>query len=91
MTFTGLIGILSLLGIAYALSNNREAIKPRTVFWGIGLQLLFAVIILKIPFVKSQFSKVDNIFLCCLNTFGIVSSIDYSFTPELILAFFVIC
>ena len=62
MNFTGLIGVLSLLGIAYALSNNREAIKPRTVFWGIGLQLLFAVIILKIPFVKSQFSKVDNIF-----------------------------
>ena len=62
MKFTGFIGVIFLLGIAYILSNNRKAIKPRTVFWGIGLQLLFAVVILKIPFVKNQFSKVDNIF-----------------------------
>ena len=45
MRFTGLIGILALLGIAYLLSNNRKAIKPRTVLWGLGLQLLFAIII----------------------------------------------
>ena len=62
MIFTGLIGILVLLGIAYLLSNNRKAIKPRTVLWGLGLQLLFAIIILKIPFVKNQFSSIDRIF-----------------------------
>ena len=62
MRFTGLIGILALLGIAYLLSNNRKAIKPRTVLWGLGLQLLFAIIILKIPFVKNQFSNIDGIF-----------------------------
>ena len=62
MRFTGLIGILALLGIAYLLSNNRKAIKPRTVLWGLGLQLLFAIIILKIPFVKNQFSSIDRIF-----------------------------
>ena len=62
MRFTGLIGILALLGIAYLLSNNRKAIKPRTVLWGLGLQLLFAIIILKIPFVKNQFSSIDGIF-----------------------------
>ena len=62
MRFTGLIGVLALLGIAYLLSNNRKAIKPRTVLWGLGLQLLFAIIILKIPFVKNQFSSIDGIF-----------------------------
>ena len=62
MRFTGLIGILALLGIAYLLSNNRKAIKPRTILWGLGLQLLFAIIILKIPFVKNQFSSIDGIF-----------------------------
>ena len=62
MRFTGLLGIVALLGIAYLLSNNRKAIKPRTVLWGLGLQLLFAVIILKIPFVKNQFSSIDEIF-----------------------------
>ncbi len=35
--FTGLIGIMVLLGIAYALSNNRSMIKPRLVIWGLGL------------------------------------------------------
>ena len=58
----GFIGILALLMIAYALSNNRKAIKFETVFWGLGLQAFFGIIILKIPFIKSQFFFVDKIF-----------------------------
>ena len=62
MNFRGLIGVLFLLSIAYLLSNNRKAIKSRTVLWGLGLQFFFALIILKIPFIKSQFSFIDQIF-----------------------------
>ncbi len=62
MRLNGLIGIIILLGIAYALSNNRKAINARTVIWGIGLQIFFALIILKIPFVKTQFSFIDELF-----------------------------
>ena len=62
MEITGLIGIALLLGIAYALSNNRKAISARTVLWGISLQIFFAIIILKVPFVKAQFSFVDTLF-----------------------------
>ena len=62
MRLNGLIGIIILLGIAYALSNNRKAINARTVIWGIGLQIFFALIILKIPFVKAQFSFIDELF-----------------------------
>ena len=62
MKITGLFGIALLLGIAFALSNNRKAISTRTVVWGIGLQIFFAIIILKIPFVKAQFSFVDTLF-----------------------------
>ena len=40
------VGLLVLLGIAYACSNNRRAVNTRTLVWGVGLQLLFAVIIL---------------------------------------------
>ena len=40
------LGLLVLLGLAYVFSNNRQAVKLRTVVWGVGLQLLFAVIIL---------------------------------------------
>ncbi|NJL29105.1 MAG: hypothetical protein HC897_15090, partial [Thermoanaerobaculia bacterium] len=42
----GLLGLVVILGIAFAASNNRRAIKLRTVGWGLGLQLLFAVTIL---------------------------------------------
>ena len=60
--YLGFIGILALLMIAYALSNNRKAIKFETVFWGLGLQAFFGILILKIPFIKSQFFFVDKIF-----------------------------
>jgi len=60
--FTGLIGILILLGIAYILSNNKKSIKPRIIIWGIGLQVFFAIIILKIPGIKSKFFFIDKLF-----------------------------
>ena len=47
--FVGILGIFSLLGIAVAMSNNRKSIPWRLVIWGLGLQLLFAVFILKTP------------------------------------------
>ena len=45
--FTGLIGIVLILGLAYALSNNRKAINYRTVGVGLLLQTGLAVFILK--------------------------------------------
>jgi len=62
MIFTGFIGIFTILIIAYLLSNNRKAIKFETIFWGVGLQVFFGLIILKIPFIKSQFFFVDRTF-----------------------------
>lgn len=43
----GFIGIFVLLGIAWLFSNNKKKISFRVVGWGLGLQVLFAVIILK--------------------------------------------
>ena len=60
--YVGFIGILTLLMIAYALSNNRKAIKCETAIGGLGLQAFFGIIILKIPLIKSQFFFVDKIF-----------------------------
>ncbi|TAE93494.1 MAG: NupC/NupG family nucleoside CNT transporter, partial [Runella slithyformis] len=45
--FTGLIGIALILGIAFAMSNNRKAINYRTVGVGLAMQFGFAVFILK--------------------------------------------
>ena len=42
-----LIGLVGILGLAYALSTNRRAISLRIVGWGFGLQVLFALIVLK--------------------------------------------
>ncbi len=58
---TGLIGIALLLGIAYILSNNRSKINYRLVSWGLGLQLLFAIFILKTPIGKPIFSFLDRV------------------------------
>ena len=43
----GIIGLVVLYGIAYGLSRNRAAVNARTVLWGLGLQMAFAVIIIK--------------------------------------------
>jgi CNT family concentrative nucleoside transporter len=43
---TGIIGVLALLAIAYALSNNRHAINWRTVGGAFAIQVLIAVFIL---------------------------------------------
>lgn len=47
MRYVSLLGLLCLLAIAYLLSYQRTRIRLRTVMWGLGLQFLFAVIILQ--------------------------------------------
>ena len=42
-----LVGLIVIVAIAYAISTNRRAIDLRTVGWGLGLQVLFALIVLK--------------------------------------------
>lgn len=42
-----LVGALVILGIAYALSKDRRAIDVKTVAWGLALQVVFALIVLK--------------------------------------------
>ena len=59
--FTGFLGILILLGIAFLLSNNRKKIDYRLVLWGLGLQLFFGIFILVTPFGKPIFSWFDRL------------------------------
>ncbi len=44
-----LLGIFVFIGIGYGISANRKAIIWRPVIWGIALQFIMAVIILRIP------------------------------------------
>ena len=47
MNLISILGILVLLGIAWLMSYHKSAIKIRPIIWGISLQLLFALIILR--------------------------------------------
>ena len=42
-----LVGLIVILSIAYACSTNRRAIDRRTVAWGLSLQIVFALLVLK--------------------------------------------
>jgi CNT family concentrative nucleoside transporter len=42
-----LVGLVVIMGIAYLLSTDRKAIRGKTVFWGLTLQFLFALFVLK--------------------------------------------
>ncbi len=55
--FTGILGLLTMLGLAYAFSTNRRAIRLKTVGWGLGLQLAFAIFVLKIEAGRILFQK----------------------------------
>jgi concentrative nucleoside transporter, CNT family len=46
---SGLIGLTLIIAIGIALSHNRSAIRWRVIAWGLGLQLLFAIFVLRIP------------------------------------------
>ncbi len=48
--FTGILGILFILGICFLFSRQRRAIPLRVLFWGLGLQFGFAFLVLKTDF-----------------------------------------
>ncbi len=61
MRFVGILGILAILGIAYLLSTDRKAIKPRLVAWGLGIQMGLAVFILMTPIGQALFKGLGDI------------------------------
>src|SRR5437879_12553349 len=54
--FTGILGLLSMVGLAFAFSTDRRAIKLKTVLWGVGLQLTFAFLVLKFEVGRAIFA-----------------------------------
>jgi CNT family concentrative nucleoside transporter len=61
--FRGLIGIITLLLIAVLCSKNRKEINWELVFKGLLIQFIFAIGILKVPFVESIFESISNGFI----------------------------
>jgi CNT family concentrative nucleoside transporter len=56
--FSALIGFVLILAIAFLLSNNKKSIRWRTVFWGLVLQILTAICVLKGSEISNAMSSV---------------------------------
>jgi CNT family concentrative nucleoside transporter len=58
--FTGVLGLLSMLGLAFAFSTNRRAIRLKTVAWGLGLQLALGLFVLRVKSGEWLFQMAGN-------------------------------
>lgn len=58
--FIGIFGIIVLLGIAYLLSENKKKINWKLVATALGLQVAFALLILKVPAGKAFFEWISG-------------------------------
>ena len=58
---SGLVGLALILAIGILLSHNRRAIRWRVIAWGLGLQLLFAIFVLRIPAGQALFRWLGNL------------------------------
>ena len=63
----GLLGIATLIGIAWLFSSNRKAVSWKVVGIGLAMQLVLAVGILYVPFVQSFFEFFGKIFVTILD------------------------
>jgi CNT family concentrative nucleoside transporter len=63
----GIIGMISLVFIAYLFSSNKKAINWKTTFLGLTSQLILAVLILRVEFVQSIFEFFGKIFVKTLD------------------------
>ena len=65
--FRGIIGMAFLIFISFLLSNNRKAINWKTVSFGLLIQLILAISVLKISWVQSIFEFAGKIFVKILD------------------------
>jgi CNT family concentrative nucleoside transporter len=62
-----LLGLLALTLIAWLLSTDRKRVPWRVVIWGLSLQILFALFILKTPLGAAVFTTVNRVVVALLN------------------------
>src|SRR5579859_3825165 len=58
--FTGILGLLTMLSLAYIFSTNRRAIRIKTVAWGLGLQIAFAIFVLRVDYGRRIFQAAGD-------------------------------
>ncbi len=68
--FTGILGLTTMLGLAWLFSTNRRAIKLKTVLWGLGLQFALAIFVLRVDWGQWLFQEAGK---------GVNKLLGYSF------------
>ena len=63
----GILGMVALLAIAYLFSSNKKGINWKTVFIGLAIQLILAIGVLKVEFIKTGFEFVGGLFVKVLD------------------------
>ena len=58
--FTGVLGLLTMLALAYLFSTDRRAIKPKIVLWGLGLQIALAFLVIRWTGGQRLFLRMGN-------------------------------
>jgi CNT family concentrative nucleoside transporter len=63
----GALGMVALLVIAFLFSSNRKGINWRTVAIGLAFQLIIAIFVLQVDFVKDIFEGIGGLFISILD------------------------
>ncbi|WP_452226678.1 NupC/NupG family nucleoside CNT transporter [Lacinutrix cladophorae] len=63
----GLLGMVSLIVLAFLFSSNKKAVNWKTVGLGLAFQLIIAVGVLKVPFVQKIFEWIGGLFVSVLD------------------------
>ena len=72
-----LVGLIVIMTIAYSISTNRRAIDRRTVAWGLSLQILFALIVLKTATGQRVFHTLGTLINRLLDFAGVGASMVF--------------
>ena len=65
--YRGFLGVIILIFITFLFSKNKKAVNWKTVFIGLSLQLILAVAVLKVSFVKNIFETAGKVFVKILD------------------------
>src|SRR5580692_3295325 len=71
----GLVGMAVLMALAFLFSTNRRAIRKKTVAWGLGLQIVFAFLVMRWEYGRWIFHQAGEGVNWVLNYFGVMQFI----------------
>jgi CNT family concentrative nucleoside transporter len=64
---TGLLGLAAIIGIGVAFSRNRRRIRWQVIGWGVGLQVAFAIFVLRVPAGRALFRRLGELVTALLH------------------------